>query len=127
MEHYGRVMSTIRDFAVTRLDIAARPDSLTIGVLDESGQEKKGTATASVKRQHMGCVDGINTVVYLAYIRAGAEHALIGPRQWIPAEQISDPVTAIITSLPLEPSQPRVNWPSTYSVRPTPTTCAWTS
>ncbi|MFD2352738.1 transposase [Nonomuraea ferruginea] len=50
-------MSTVRRFAVTRLDAATRPGSLTVGVLDESGQEKKGTATAGVKRQHMGCAE----------------------------------------------------------------------
>ncbi|MFD1541922.1 transposase [Nonomuraea guangzhouensis] len=97
-------MSTIRRFAVTRLDAAARPGSLTIGVLDESGQEKKGVATAGVKRQHMGCAGGIDNginTVYLAYVRAATGHALIGARQWIPAEQISDPATAITTGLPL--------------------------
>ncbi|WUW10924.1 IS701 family transposase [Streptosporangium sp. NBC_01469] len=98
-------MSTIRRFAVTRLDTAARPGNLTIGVLDESGQEKKGVATAGVKRRHMGCAGGIDNginTVYLAYVRADAGHALIGARQWIPAEQISDPVTAITTGLPLQ-------------------------
>ncbi|MEU7865116.1 IS701 family transposase, partial [Nonomuraea sp. NPDC049141] len=88
-----------------RLDAAARPASLTVGVLDESGQEKKGVATAGVKRQHMGCAGGIDNginTVYLAYVRAGVGHALIGARQWIPAEQISDPVTAITTGLPLD-------------------------
>lgn len=98
-------MSTVRRFAVTRLDAAARPGNLTIGVLDESGQEKKGVATAGVKRQHMGCAGGIDNginTVYLAYVRAATGHALIGARQWIPAEQISDPVTAIATGLPLD-------------------------
>ncbi|MFG6202263.1 IS701 family transposase [Nonomuraea sp. JJY05] len=96
-------MSAVRRFAVTRLDAAARPAFLTVGALDETGQEKKGTATAGVKRQHMGCAggvdNGINTV-HLAYVRAGTGHALIGARQWIPAEQICDPVKAITTGLP---------------------------
>ncbi|SEH03500.1 SRSO17 transposase [Nonomuraea solani] len=99
------VMSAVRRFATSRLDAAARPDSLIVGALDESGQEKKGTATAGVKRQHMGCAGGIDNginTVHLAYVRAGAGHALIGARQWIPAEQISDPVKAITTGLPLE-------------------------
>lgn len=98
-------MSTIRRFAVARLDAAAGPSSMTVGVLDESGQEKKGVATVGVKRQHMGCAGGIDNginTVYLAYVRAGAGHTLIGARQWIPAEQVSDPVTAITTGLPLE-------------------------
>ena len=38
---------------------------------------------------------------HLAYVRADTGHALIGSRQWIPAEQISDPVTAITMGLPL--------------------------
>ncbi|GAA3509802.1 hypothetical protein GCM10023075_71100 [Streptosporangium album] len=97
-------MSIVRRFAVARLDTAAPPAALKVGALDETGQEKKGTATAGVKRRHMGCAggvdNGINTV-HLAYIRAGAGHALIASRQWIPAEQISDPITAITTGPPL--------------------------
>ncbi|PZG26024.1 hypothetical protein C1I98_34170 [Spongiactinospora gelatinilytica] len=53
----------------------------------------------------MGCAGGIDNginTVHLAYVRAGVGHALIGARQWIPAEQISDPVTAITTALPQE-------------------------
>jgi SRSO17 transposase len=98
-------MSAIRRFAVTRLDAAARRAGLTVGALDEPGQEKKETATAGVKRQHMGCASGIDNdinLVHLAYVRAGTGHALIGSRQWIPAEQISDPVKTITTGLPLE-------------------------
>ncbi|TMR87897.1 IS701 family transposase [Nonomuraea basaltis] len=98
-------MSVVRRFAVARLDAAADPGSLTVGALDESGQEKKGTATSGVKRQHMGCAGGVDNgvnTVYLAYVRADAGHALIGARQWIPAEQITDPVTAVITALPVD-------------------------
>ncbi|MFI6534862.1 transposase [Nonomuraea sp. NPDC050547] len=77
-------MSAIRRFAVACLDVAARPGSLTVGALDESCQEKKATATASVKRQHMGCPGGIDNginLVHLAYVRAGAGRTLIGSRQ----------------------------------------------
>ncbi|WP_326645234.1 transposase [Streptosporangium sp. NBC_01755] len=98
-------MSVVRRFAVAHLDTAARPGSLTVGALDESGQEKKGTATSGVKRQHMGCAGGVDNgvnTVYLAYIRGGSGHALIGARQWIPAEQIADPVKTITTGLPLD-------------------------
>ncbi|MBB4935849.1 putative DsbA family dithiol-disulfide isomerase [Streptosporangium album] len=55
----------------------------------------------------MGCAGGIDNginTVHLAYIRSGAGHALFGSRQWIPAEQIDDPVIAIIIGLPLEPA-----------------------
>jgi len=98
-------MSEVRRFVVERLDAAAGRTGLRIGALDETGQEKKGRATAGVKRQHMGCAggveNGINTV-HLAYVREEAGHALIGARQWIPAEQVTDPVAAVITGLPLD-------------------------
>src|ERR1700729_4105463 len=52
-------MGVVRRFAVAGLDEAARGPgrrgALRIGALDESGQEKKGTATSGVKRQYMGC------------------------------------------------------------------------
>ena len=75
---------------------------LAVGALDETGQEKAGTATAGVRRQHMGCAggveNGINTV-RLSYVRQGTGHALTGARQWIPAEQIADPVRSLVTGL----------------------------
>jgi len=100
-------MSVVRRFAVAGLDDAARRNrragGMAAGVLDETGQEKRGTATAGVKRQYMGCAgrvaNGINTV-HLSYVRAGTGHALIGARQWIPREHIADPVTALAAGLP---------------------------
>jgi SRSO17 transposase len=100
-------MSVVRRFAVSGLDGAARRNrragGMRVGALDETGQGKQGTATAGVKRQYMGCAgrvaNGINTV-HLAYVREGTGHALIGARQWIPAEQIADPVTSLATGLP---------------------------
>jgi len=78
---------------------------MAVGALDESGQEKQGAATAGVKRQYLGCAgrvaNGIN-VVYLSYVRDGTGHALIGARQWIPREQVSDPVMSLVTGLPLD-------------------------
>lgn len=101
-------MSSVRRFAVAGLDEAAARAGrrrLAVGALDETGQEKKGQATAGVKRQHMGCAggveNGINTV-HLSYVREGTGHALIGARQWIPAEHIDDPVTSLVTALPLD-------------------------
>jgi SRSO17 transposase len=100
-------MSAVRRFAVAGLEDAARRSrragGMRAGALDETGQEKHGTATAGVKRQYMGCAgrvaNGINTV-HLAYVREGTGHALIGARQWIPREQIADPVTALAAGLP---------------------------
>jgi hypothetical protein len=101
-------MGAVRGFAVDGLDEAAgrrRRRGLVVGALDETGQEKKGQATAGVKRQHLGCAggteNGINTV-HLSYIREGAGHALIGARQWIPAEHIADPVTSLVMALPVD-------------------------
>jgi hypothetical protein len=38
--------------------------------------------------------------VHLAYVREKTGHALIGARQWIPAEQIDDPVKSLVMGLP---------------------------
>src|ERR1700677_5093767 len=100
-------MSIVRRSAVAGLDGAARRNrragGMRAGVLDETGQEKHGTATAGVKRQYLGCAgrvaNGINTV-HLSYVREGAGHALIGARQWIPAEHLADPVKSLLTGLP---------------------------
>jgi SRSO17 transposase len=101
-------MSLVRRYAAAGLDDAARRSRrsrMTVGALDETGQEKQGSATAGVKRQYMGCAgrvaNGINTV-HLSYVREKTGHALAGARQWIPAEDISDPVTSLITGLPLD-------------------------
>src|ERR1022692_4542832 len=101
--------AVVRRFAVSGLDDAARRSGrrpgMRIGALDESGQEKKGQATAGVKRQHMGCAggveNGINTV-HLSYVREKTGHALIGARQWIPAGHIADPVKSLVMGLPLD-------------------------
>jgi SRSO17 transposase len=101
-------MSQVRCYAAAGLDAAARRSRrrrMTVGALDETGQEKQGSLTAGVKRQYMGCAgrvaNGINTV-HLAYVREKTGHALIGARQWIPAEDISDPVKSLVTGLPLD-------------------------
>jgi SRSO17 transposase len=101
-------MSQVRKYAVAGLDTAARRSRrrrMTVGALDETGQEKQGSATAGVKRQYMGCAgrvaNGINTV-HLSYVREKTGHALAGARQWIPAEDITDPVRSLVTGLPLD-------------------------
>jgi SRSO17 transposase len=101
-------MSLVRRYAAAGLDDAARRSRrrrMTVAALDETGQEKQGSATAGVKRQYMGCAgrvaNGINTV-HLAYVREKTGHALAGARQWIPAEDIADPVRSLVTGLPLD-------------------------
>jgi SRSO17 transposase len=100
------VMSQVRKYAAAGLDEAARRprrQRMTVAALDETGQEKQGAGTAGVKRQYMGCAgrvaNGINTV-HLSYVREKTGHALIGARQWIPAEHIADPVRSLVTALP---------------------------
>ena len=99
-------MSLVRRYAAAGLDAAARRSRrkrMTVGALDETGQEKQGTATAGVKRQYTGCAgrvaNGINTV-HLCYVREKTGHVLAGAHQWIPAEDISDPVRSLLTALP---------------------------
>ena len=100
-------MAVVRRFAVAGLEQAARRGKrrggLVIGAIDETGQEKAGEATAGVKRQYLGCAgkvaNGINTV-HLSYVREKTGHALIGARQWIPREQIEDPVKSLLMGLP---------------------------
>ena len=101
-------MSQVRRYAAAGLDAAARRSRrrrMTVGALDETGQEKQGSSTAGVKRQYMGCAgrvaNGINTV-HLSYVREKTGHALAGARQWIPAEDITDPVKSLVTGLPLD-------------------------
>ena len=101
-------MSLVRRYAAAGLDEAARRSRrsrMTVGALDETGQEKQGGSTAGVKRQYMGCAgrvaNGINTV-HLAYVREKTGHALAGARQWIPAEDIADPVKSLLAGLPLD-------------------------
>jgi SRSO17 transposase len=101
-------MSQVRKYAAAGLDEAARRSRrrrMAVGALDETGQEKQGSATAGVKRQYMGCAgrvaNGINTV-HLSYVREKTGHALAGARQWIPAGDIADPVKSLLTGLPLD-------------------------
>jgi SRSO17 transposase len=102
-------MGVVRAFAAAGLDEAARGAGrrcgLRVGAIDETSQVKQGAMTAGVKRHYLGCVgkvaNGITTV-HLSYVRERTGHALIGARQWIPAEQIDDPVQSLITGLPLD-------------------------
>ena len=101
-------MSQVRRYAAAGLDDAARRSRrrrMAVGALDETGQEKQGCRTAGVKRQYMGCAgrvaNGINTV-HLSYVREKTGHVLAGARQWIPAEDIADPVKSLLAGLPLD-------------------------
>jgi len=103
-------MGIVGRFAVAGLEDAARRQgrrrgALVIVAIDETGQEKAGAVTAGVKRQYLGCAgkvaNGINTV-HLSYVRENTGHALIGARQWIPAEQLAGPATSQLMGLPAD-------------------------
>jgi SRSO17 transposase len=85
---HDRAQGVVRGFVVEALG----DQSLRVGALDESGQEKGGEHTAGAKRQYMGCAgrvaNGVNTV-YCSYATAGG-HALVGARVYVPEEQLAD-------------------------------------
>jgi SRSO17 transposase len=84
-------MGTVRDFVAEHLT----GDGLAVLVLDESGDEKTGTATCGVKRQYVGCAGKVaNAVNFVnATYSTGRGHALIGSRLYIPADQLGDAAT----------------------------------
>ena len=100
-------MGVVRLFAVAGLEEAAcrsgRRRGLRVGAIDETSQVKQGSATAGVKWHYLGCVgevaNGITTV-HLSYVRERTGHALIGARQQIPAEHVSDLVSSLVMGLP---------------------------
>ncbi len=80
-------MAAIRGFVCDHLD-----DGDAVAILDESGQEKKGSATIGVKRQYVGCAGRISNainVVYCSFATASG-HAPAGARLYLPAEQATD-------------------------------------
>ncbi len=95
-------MGVIRRFVVEHL--APPVGELAVAALDETGQEKKGNATAGVKRQYMGCTgqvaNGVNTVHCSYATRSG--HALIGARLYLPPEQLEDPDRRAALGIPTD-------------------------
>jgi SRSO17 transposase len=85
-------MGTVRDFVAEHL---AAGDGLAVLVLDESGDEKTGTATCGVKRQYVGCAGKVaNAVNFVnATYSTPRGHALVGSRLYIPAEHLADEAT----------------------------------
>jgi SRSO17 transposase len=92
-------MAAVRAFVCDHLD-----DGDAVAILDESGQEKKGTATVGVKRQYVGCAgrisNAINTVYCSFATRAG--HALVGARPYLPREWSTDPDRRARAQVPAE-------------------------
>jgi SRSO17 transposase len=85
---HRQAMGIVADFAVEHL---AGPDA--VGVLDETGQEKKGEHTAGVKRQYVGCAGQVANAVNIVYCTYASSrgHAQVGARLYLPKEWAADP------------------------------------
>ena len=82
------VRDDLRDYITERLG-----DPGAVLVVDETGDVKKGTATAGVQRQYTGTAgrtENAQVAVYLAYV-APAGHALIDRELYLPKSWIADP------------------------------------
>jgi SRSO17 transposase len=81
-------MAAVRGFVCEHLD-----DGDAVAILDESGQEKKGTATIGVKRQYVGCAGRVSNAINVVYcsFATKAGHALVGARPYLPREWATDP------------------------------------
>jgi SRSO17 transposase len=82
------VRDDLRDYLTERLG-----DPGAVLVVDETGDVKKGTATAGVQRQYTGTAgrtENAQVAVYLAYV-APAGHALIDRELYLPRSWIADP------------------------------------
>jgi SRSO17 transposase len=81
-------MGIVRDFVVEHL---ADPDA--VAVLDETGQQKKGTHTAGVARQYVGCAGQVANAVNIVYCTYASSrgHAQVGARLYLPKDWTTDP------------------------------------
>jgi SRSO17 transposase len=93
-------MKAVRDFVVEHL---AAP-GLTVAVVDESGQAKRGVHTAGVGRQYLGCLGRVtNAINFVTCTYSTARgHALIGSRLYIPAEQARDAERKAAVGIPAD-------------------------
>jgi len=84
----GGVRDDLRDYVIDHLG-----DEGAVLVVDETGDVKKGTATAGVQRQYTGTAgrtENAQVAVYLAYA-APAGHALIDRELYLPRSWTADP------------------------------------
>jgi SRSO17 transposase len=91
------VRDDLRRYLVEHL---GHPDGML--VVDETGDVKKGTATAGVQRQYTGTagrVENAQVAVYLTYA-APAGHALIDREMYLPESWISDPTRCAAAGIP---------------------------
>jgi SRSO17 transposase len=80
-------MRVVRGFVCEQLD-----DGDAVAILDESGQEKKGTSTVGVKRQYVGCAGRVSNAINVVYcsFATNAGHALVAASPYLPAEWATD-------------------------------------
>jgi hypothetical protein len=84
---HQQAMARVRGFTIEHL---GDPDAVL--VIDESGQEKSGTATAGVKRQYVGCAGKIANAVNVVYASYASRlgHAIVAARLYLPKEWAAD-------------------------------------
>jgi len=93
----GAVRDDVRGYVVEHL---AEPQAVL--VVDETGDVKKGAATAGVQRQYTGTagrVENAQVAVYLTYAGRGG-HALIDRRLYLPKSWAGDPARRAAAGIP---------------------------
>jgi SRSO17 transposase len=104
----------VRD-EVRSLVIEYLGDPGAVLVADETGDLKKGTATAGVQRQYTGTagrIENAQVAVYLGYASA-AGHALIDRELYLPASWTSDPARCQAAGIPQDTAfatKPELAW-----------------
>src|SRR5207253_3350155 len=92
-----RVRDDVRDYVIEHLG-----DPGAVLVVDETGDVKKGTATAGVQRQYTGTagkIENAQVAVYLTYAAPGG-HALIDRELYLPESWVSDPERCRAAGIP---------------------------
>lgn len=93
----GAVRDDVRDHVAEHL-----ADPQAVLVVDETGDVKKGAATAAVQRQYTGTagrVENAQVAVYLTYAGRGG-HALIDRRLYLPKSWAGDPSRRATARIP---------------------------
>src|SRR5207248_8367484 len=91
------VRDDLRDYVSGHLG-----DPGAVLVVDETGDVKKGTATAGVQRQYTGTagkIENAQVAVYLTYAGRGG-HALIDRELYLPQSWVSDPERCRAAGIP---------------------------
>jgi SRSO17 transposase len=93
----GAVRDDVRDYVVEHLGSAD-----AVLVVDETGDVKKGTASAGVQRQYSGTagrVENCQVAVFLSYAAPGG-HALIDRELYLPRSWTDDPARCAAAGIP---------------------------